>query len=325
MADPMVRTWSIDPNNAFVAPADRDEQYKEALYNFKNTFVLAGWVVIRSSNTTDYGDSDNWASSADIVIAATPNSPWIILESPPGWLPNSGTVQMKIYVNDTAGTPNRCDIRFCSAGYHSGNLTTLPVAFGFETTAKTFNIIGWNAILTGRWQSWYTARGDVMFGVKEEFLAGDAWDSEFKSFFIIQSFEDGDGDGEGDQRWAMWSSATSGAFGVFDNQAILATSNWVSLAPHGNSAHTTRATTIFSNIGWGLGEDFNGALIHTKITVWQEGGVQARRIGQLADVWATANNTREYQVDGTEGAQDPRKYTIGEIWVPMLDAAIPLL
>ncbi len=318
MAVPATRTWTIDPNNAFTSAISMDTQYKEACFNFKDTLINAGWTVIRSSNGTVADGTDNWTTDADVNFGASGTGSWIQLRSPAGWLPNSGTVELLFYVNDTAGTPQQAEIKLCVFGYRDGGVTTLPTAKGTESTINTSgrNIVPWAAAIAGNWTSWYSSRGDVMFIVKGD---GEAF---IRHCFAISSNVDADGGGDGDQRWFFFSrSFTSN---IFINGTHLSFTYWRGPMPSGTEYPNVEANSILTNVtSWTVGEDFSNNSADAKLKIWSDHSERGRYFGEWVDVRAAPGSTVFNEPDDSEGAQDPRRVAVGELWFYMPASEFP--
>lgn len=323
MAVVATRTWTVSANNAFSSAVDQQVQFREAVFNLKATFVNAGWTVVRSSNATVIDGSDNWTTDADVVLGTSGNGSWIVFRSPVGWIPNSEQIELLLFVNDTGANPQTAPIQICPQGYRNGSTTALPTANGSQTTVLTLgdDVIPWSAIPAnnGRWTSWYTSRGDVMFGVKEETI------DFFRFFTLITGNVDADGGGDGDQRWALFAStSTVNIFG--GSGAHLSSGRWRGTIPSGDSFPTTEPATVSTNINsWVLGLDIDGATLDTKMTLWIDSAVDGRYLGRWVDVFAAPVNLPFGTLDTSEGAQDPRRVGLGEVWVYMPAAALPFV
>lgn len=311
------RTWTIDPNNAFSSAVSMDTQFQEACFAFKSALLNAGWVVVRSSNGTVADDSDNWSTDADVAFGTSGNGAWILFRSKAAWLTNSGTVELLFYVNDTAGTPQQAEIKFCVFGYRDGGTTTLPTANGTESTVNTSgrNIVPWGAAIAGNWTSWYSSRGDVMFIVKG---TGEAF---IRHCFAISSNTDADGGGDGDQRWFFFSR--SGVTDIFSSGAHLLSANWRAVTPAGDQYPNMEADSILTTVSWTLGEDFDNNAVDAPIKVWSDHATRGRLFGEWVDVLAAPVGTVFNEPDDSEGAQDPRRVAVGTLWFYMPASEFP--
>lgn len=315
MAVPATRTWTISPNNTYSADL-MDDQYQEGVFAWKSLLVAAGWTVVRSSNGAVVSDSDNWASSSDVAFGASGSGAWIVLRSPAGWLTNGGFMEVLMYVNDTAGTPQIFEIKCSTFGYKSGNLTTLPTARGEETTVNTGgrNIVPWGAdAITGRYTTWRSSRGDVMMFVKEEGV------SEINHCFALFSNEDNDGGGSGDQRWFFFSRSST--VNIFLNNGHLNFTDWRAVNAHGENATNVEASSILGGIASiADGQDFSGAEMSAPVKVWNDSAAEVRELGAMVDVFSNIGGSgpEPFNVtDPSEAAQDPQRVLVGSAWVYM--------
>lgn len=292
-----------------------DDQYQEGIFAWKDLMVDAGWTVVRSSNGTVYGDSDNWSSSSDIGFGSSGNGAWIVMRSPSGWLTNSGFMEVLMYVNDTSGTPQLFEIKCSTFGYKSGNLTTLPTARGEETSVNIGgrSIVPWTSDgVTGRYTTWRSSRGDVMMVVKEEGVG------DILHCFAFSSNTDADGGGTGDQRWFFFSSSST--INIFRNNGHLNLSDWRGVNANGENATNYEASSMLGGISSiSNGQDYNGDEMSAPVKIWNDSTTELRELGAWVDVYSGLGAFPEaFNVtDPSEAAQDPQRVLMGSIWLYM--------
>ncbi len=322
------RTWTIDPNNIFTDQNDQLKQFQEACFALKQVFVAAGWTVRSSSNGTTADTSDNWATSADVVTGLAGSGSWIVFRSPVGWIPSSEQIDLIFYVNDNAAPFQQAPIRICPSGYNTdGTTAALPTPIGSETTVLTspnFNIIPWTVKTSGRWNSWYTSKGDVMFGVKQ---AGRRF---FQHFMFLSGNVDGDGGGKGAQRWVYGARTSSTTDALVNPYSGI---NWRSSRIDKTAVNSQLILTSDgqSVTSWLDGFDYKG---ETKILEAHHFITQAangRHLGELmgGDVGiaisnAAATATPFGTLDDPEDTQTLRRVCISGFWVYFLDADLPI-
>jgi hypothetical protein len=317
------RTWTISNNNAFSNQADQQVQFREAVFNLKDTFVNAGWTVTISSNGTTAGAGDNWATDADVVLGTSGNGSWVVLRSPTGWIPNSDQIEGLLYVNDTGANPQIAPFQLTTSTWTGGSTATLPTATPSTTVLTSGDeVIPWTSVVSGQWNSWYSSRGDVMFAVKITATL------EFRHFFALTGNVDGDGSGKGDQRWGLFARSSTSAE-VLTTANIPTSINWRTSNPLGTDL--TNALTLdclvwdtTGTTSWTNGVDFEGNAISGVLSFFSNDSTEGRYLGDFIDFTAAAPNTPAGTLDDSETSQTQRRIVIGDIWIYVNAADIPL-
>lgn len=311
------RTWTVSINNSFSSTSDQVVQFQEAVLGLKQLMTAAGWTVVLSSNTVTASAADNWSTTSDIVLGLLGNGSWIVLQSPAAF---GSTIQFLLYVDNASGdtTPQDINVRFTSGTYSGGTTTTLPTASVTATAVFTSgrSIIPWTAVLNGRWASWRSTRGDVMFGVKQQA------DSQFRFFFLFMSMEDASGGGTGNYRQFMWiNSATTDALISFT------ATRGRSFVEDGSAAYVDAmpSSALFEIAAVTNGFDMQGRGMSDDIEIWQA-GTRPRSMGTLVDVQAAYPQTDPAHgtvIDG-EHTQTLRRVRTGCLYLYMPTASLPL-
>lgn len=277
-----IRTWTVSVNNNFGTVSDQQVQYREAVYNLKNTFVLAGWTVTRSSNTTTAGAGDNWASTSDIVLGLAGAGSWVVMSSPSGWLPGQTVYALLAVDNATPDTtPQVIDLRISTREYTGGTTAALPTTTGVQTTtlgSTEEQLIPWTAYTAGLWCSWYNTRGDIMFGVKPQ------TGSFFRAFYILTSFNVG---GFGEHRWALFASTSTSD--VLDHGSFFVAWRTVNEAGDATSTVTPNGACndLSGFVSFSSGLDHTGSPIQRAIDMYADTTLNKRYLGRLVDVQDT--------------------------------------
>lgn len=318
-----LRTWTIVMDTAFTDQLDQQVQYQEAVFNLKNTFINAGWTVSRSSDGATSGASDLWVDAGDIQFSnsgAAARS-WITLAPPSGWLGAGETLELLIDCNnpnpDT--TPQLVSIQAADQVYTGGTDQTPPTTAGLETTVITVgdNIIPWTSVETGRWTSWYSSRGDVMFGVK---IQGTL---QWRHFFMIHSNTNADGGGQGGNRWYMFARDSATAE-ILTSGNLNSTSSWRGWDAGAAALDNPEAhSTCWQVTTWTNGLNFNGETITSPIDVLQDVAVRGRAMGSLVDVYATPTTLTAGTLDDSETLQTQRRICFGDIMLFVTTASLP--
>lgn len=87
------------------------------------------WTVVSSSNSVVAGNADHWSTNADLVWNTPGNAhSWIVLQSPSGFMPGSGAVQLLIDLAD--GSPYNVVTRVASSAFPftGGSTTNRPTS-----------------------------------------------------------------------------------------------------------------------------------------------------------------------------------------------------
>lgn len=311
------RNWTSTINLTFTDDFDQVLQYQEALFTLKETLKSAGWTVTLSSTGSggSYGASDLWTSPADITPGSifTPEA-WITLESPAGFAGGS-TIWILLGADDTSATnPNQFEMRVSDAPYTGGGTGALPSTAGTTDTISTSgdDILPWSTTTPGRMLAAYTDQGDVLFGVK------DAGVPSFDFFLILMGMTDGDGGGTGDRRFVLWSTS----FGL-EGSTLESTTYSVYLDAGGGGAGAGGLFSPLWQTGWTDGLDYSGSSLDDTVRAFQTSG-NGRFVGELVDLYATPTNLPFGALDTTEEGQTLRRVNVGELFVFVPAADLPL-
>lgn len=313
------RTWTININQTFSSTSDQVVQYQEAAYALKVLMVAAGWAVARSSDGTTAGASDYWTSAAALEVNTTGSGAWVVLTSPVGWA--SSTASVILYMNNASAdtTPQGFAIRGTTGTYSSGSVSALPTASATETAVSTSpNILGYTSVITARYGTWRSSRGDVMFAIKTQGVAG------FTSFIAIVSNATGNGGGRGDNRW--WITQTASTSDALASSFM--TSSYTSSLQSGGGA--TVPTSPYTALAWNMsswtsGADYSGETIMGIVEVGANGVANGRQLGQWIDFYAVPPNFGFGELDDSETAQTQRRFAAGDVALYAPTASLPWL
>lgn len=276
---PISRDWTVSINNAFSSSSDQAIQYREALYNLKETLMDAGWAVktsYRGAGSVSTGDT--WTSASLLVYDVAGTGAWIVLE-------NVGVYALLFTDNAAADTtPQLIGWRISTQDYTGGTTSALPTTIGTETgayTSASLNLIPWTTATDGRWCSWYTDRGDVMFGIKPKV------GTNFRYFFLFTSNEDADGGGVGGERWACWMRSSS-TTDVLTSTNLKPVTYWRALRDNGAAtADITAHAAVWDET---VAPDHTGATLVRQIDLFHQQALWGRYLGQVVDVYANPSN-----------------------------------
>ena len=152
MVDP-IRTLVPVINQPFSVSTDQPIQFQESVFGLKQLLVAAGWILKISGNgiAVVADDVGNWATAADVRFGTEGNGSFGIFESPPGWLTNNGTVQLKLYVDENLALNDaqQAPIRLAPNGYTGGSPSVEGTAqIDWDSTGTTVRVAdGDNVIL----------------------------------------------------------------------------------------------------------------------------------------------------------------------------------
>jgi hypothetical protein len=319
------RSWTISINNTFGTTSDQAVQYKEALLSLKQLFVAAGWTVTRSSNTVTAGASDNWNTTADIVLGLAGAGSWIVFKSPAGWV-GTDFIEVLMYVNNATGdtTPQLFAVVMTPGTYSGGTTAALPTSSGVVSAIITAGdaIIAWTTYRTGRWSSWRSSRGDLMFGIKEEGLRS------FNFFLILHSNVDGSeaiyGGGRGSRRCFLFANeGVSG--GVLTSGSFTSTSFAAFNSAGSANVAIAGSSSVWSGAGsWADGLDAQGRSASSRIEMFQNVAANARWVGHIVDVGSAPPGVPFGILDDTEDGQVQRRVAVDDVWLYVPTASLPL-
>ncbi len=317
-----VRTPTISPNNAFSNQSDQQVQYREVVFNFAQALINSGGggTVTRSSTGTTAGDGNLWTAATDIGIDTSGNGAWIAISL--GGNYGGSTLHALLYTNNASAdtTPQRVDLVYSTEAYSGGSSSTLPTTAGVQTTVEDMNLIPWTTVTTGRWSSWYTAAGDMMFGVKEE--GGNMW----RSFTMLFAFTDSDGGGQGSYRFANYHNHSTTE--TLSHINLASSANWRGFVAGGTAIATiiSNSSIFSSTIAWTGGVTFDGSIVDDVINIFGIAANDGRLVGQPPDVYAIQDNFPFGGLDDAEDGQTFRRVSSsGGIMIYFPTASLPIL
>lgn len=337
----LAKNWTISINNAFSSSVDQQVQYREALYNWINTFRIAGWTVVSSSNSVVAGAGDNIAAPADIVWGTGGGVPrsWVVLSPPSafwGYTAPFEVMNLLIVAENTAAdtTPQAIEFRMVTNGtYTGGSPTSNPTASGgvdsqpgASTIRSTF--IPWATPLTGNWASWASTQGDVVFGIKPDGVLG------WRTWTMVNSFADGEPQlGYGAYRPAIFGigSTTNGAGG--SGSALSSSTNWGGGSRSFDNASlgaTTAQSYAWNFTSWTSGTENTRGIPASEIFLGNNAaGSAARFFGRIVDFYGAPVSAPHNEVQ--DGDTDSIRLVLcagasgGGLWVPAPAASLPIL
>lgn len=323
MVEP-VRTWTISFDNPFSNQLDQQVQYRESCFNIKDTYVNGGWTVIASSNGVVANLNDNWNSSADIVFASAGARSWIVMRSPVGWLPGTDQVELCMECNNSSpdATPQQMQSFFAANPFFDVTtpVTTARPTSGNETAANSSgdDVIPWTGVLTGRWTSWYSSRGDVVFGVKPQGVL------QWRHFQVLTANTDVNGGGTGSYRFGFFSRSSSST-GVLTASDINNGNNWRGIAPDSVSTDSPQGeSTVYGGAAvWASGLDVGGVTVSSPIDLYSNSPSRGRSLGTVVDFYAGPQNLPNGELDDAETLQVLRRQFFDSTWLYVPTALLP--
>lgn len=335
MARQATRSWTISPNNVFTDQTDLTLQFQEVLIAIKQTFVAAGWTVRSSSNGVVADTNDNWNTTADIAFgtwnyttraALTGAASWIVLRAPASFVAaGGGPLDVLLSVNDNTVPYQIAPLQLCSDGYDLlGTTAALPGRTAAnETTQLTspnFNVLPWDEQTNGRWTSWYTSRGDIMFGVKQ------SGNESFQMFWFLGSNENSDGGGNGSFRWYYGgASLNSGTTNVLSNP-YSSSLNWRGHLTDGTDIAPILLSEVSNLASIHNGIDESGQMRFIETRPFITSAANVRDLGSLmgGDVAVGLEPQPFGVMDDTEDQQTLRRVYINGFWVYWPTASLPI-
>lgn len=210
-------------------------------------------------------------------------------------------------------------------GMSGGSNGSLPSADGAESgvISNGDDMIPWSAPVDGLYATWYTDRGDVMFGVKRR---GQNFFTTFHMLYSNDDDIDQGGGGQGDHRWAYFATSTT-ATNCLDVSRWTSNSQWRGATPPGTSIYTTlqaAASCWATTSAWTNGVNNQGQIYDVPADLWVNSGtgLSPRYLGQLVDVYATPDNLLFGQLDDSERGQIQRRVAMGAgvaVYAPTAD------
>lgn len=302
----------------------------------KNTFVSAGWTVRSSSNGSSAGASDNWNSTSDIAFgtwnyttrAATAGAAsWIVFRAPASFIAaGGGPLDVLLSVNDNTAPYQIAPIQLCSSGYDLlGTTSALPGRTAADETTQltspNFNVLPWNELTNGRWTSWYTSRGDIMFGVKQ------SGNESFQMFRFLGSADNADGGGQGSHRWYYGGrSLANGTTNVLSDPYSSAL-NWRGHFTDGTDVAPILLSEVRNLAAVANGIDESGQMRFIEARPFVTSSTAVRDLGTLmgGDAAVGIEPQPFGTVDDTEDGQTPhRRVYINGFWVYWPSDSFPI-
>jgi hypothetical protein len=160
-------------NNVFTSAVDQRIQYREAFFNWFDTFLSANWTIVFTCDGTTASSANNLPNAAAVVIGEDGTEPisYFVMRSPDDWLGDGLHLQVLVATNElTAETEPQAIIlqatigEFALVGTPTENIPTTPMPF-LDYLGR--QMIPWAGATDGNWASWWTDDGDVQFGVRE--------------------------------------------------------------------------------------------------------------------------------------------------------------
>lgn len=317
-----IKTWYDDINNIF-SSASQPQHYREAFFYLKQTYLSANWTVTLSCDSINAPSaSDQILTPANVVWGnAAQARSWIVLRSPVGWCSSQIEVLLGADNSNASATPTTYTVRSATSAYSGGSVTTYPTApTGFQTNSGT-NLLFHTANLYAQWSAWWTADGDVYFGVKP---IGTTF--SFTTFHVSRSdggFVDGGRGAFRAMNWVATASSTNALqFSAINNNwrawrttgAVLAgTPNMITTPANVLTYRYSRNTA--NSVTPGLPIYFCNAVA----------GAEARFYGRWLDVLAVPiGNPANFagEVRDNEGTDAKRYVSIGTLYLPTSPASL---
>lgn len=167
----LAKVWSDSLNNLFSSDTDQAVQYREAAYFWKEVYVDAGWTVTLSTNGTNVPDATDQWTSPGVLLYGSGVQPraWIVLRSPANWVVGAGLfnwIMIGLEHVNTDATPQTIAYRGSASEFSGGSQTAFPTPVITPWMFSAINMLAYPAPVRARWNAWWTADGDVYFGIK---------------------------------------------------------------------------------------------------------------------------------------------------------------
>ncbi len=282
-------------------------------------------VETATTRAIDHTGAETADVMRDRTITAINNAPLLNTVASNGGAATVSLVQrVQGTVGNTTITETVANAGFLKTNFTNGVNGTLPTSDGIETTvlASGDDMLPWNAPAIGRYSTWRSSRGDIMFGVKRQ---GEQF---FTQFIMLFSNEDDNGGGAGDHRWGYFARSSINTNVLLSTQ-LVSTSNWRGATPAGTAAVTTasaQATPWSWSSAWQSGINQEGGTHDVPIDVGHNNsfGISPRYLGQIVDVYATPVNLPFGALDDPERSQTQRRVSMGSgVWVFAPTASLP--
>lgn len=321
----LAKTWSDRLNNLLVN-TDQQVQYRELFYNLKEAYLAANWTLELSCDGTTADGNDNLPNAAAVTIGTEGSEAisYFVVSSPINWV-TGGNIRMLHYTDNAAAdtTPVQAGIwmgnqAFVLDASPLQNRPTCPVEVDLSATNQWgVNFVPWTAPLTGRWNSWATSDGGVIFGTK---VSGE---DVFRNWFMICA-EQG-ANGFGDWRAFVYMGGVATATNQVSWSELAALSNFRGLAEDGSTFIQPRLQSTAEAMNqWGGGADGSGRVPRISVDVIVNNAANPRFLGQLSDIYGAPLNAPFNEVE--DGDPDPvRLNCVGSLWIPCTSSDLPLL
>lgn len=278
--------------------------------------------TLRKVDISGAADDNDVRDALIAAIAAAPVFNIVGTSGGPGLVDLTNTTRGtvgNVAITDTVVSGN-----FATTGMTGGANGSLPTATGNQTAIITTgdDMIPWTSLASGRYSTWYTSRGDIMFGLKRE------GKGLFAHFMMLISNEDDNGGGAGNQRWHFF-AASSNTANVLLWTTLSATGNRKGTDPAGlntTMAISAQSTVWYATGSWTDGLDQQGETNDVPIDLWHNGNAAAspRYYGQLVDLYGAPITLPFGALDDSERSQTQRRVCVGDgLWLYAPTAALP--
>lgn len=323
-------TGSIDCDNAGSAVVVLDTETvviddgpnAAVTFEFDDDDSVVETDTLRKVDISAAADDDDVRDALIAAVTAAPVFNMIAVSGGAGLVSLTSTTRGT--VGNVAITNTVVSGNFATTGMSGGANGSLPAATGNQTSVITAgdDMIPWSSLAAGRYSTWYTSRGDIMFGVKRE------GKGLFAHFIMLTSNEDDNGGGAGNQRWQYYAASSNTANALLWT-TLSATGNHKGTDPAGSNtimAISAQCTAWLATGTWTDGLDQQGETNDVSIDLWHNGAaaVGPRYYGQLIDFYGAPITLPFGALDDSERSQTQRRVCMGDgVWLYAPAASLP--
>ena len=302
MATP-VRTITTSMNNILNQPAVED-QFRECLFQLKETAVAAGWVVEQSCNGVSVDTEDLWDIPTEIPnLNSGSGHSWVVLSTPVTFTHKTSILLST--KNILSGFPE-FDFKFTKGSFTGGTTSVLPTATSPVITAPGDRFFNWTITTgrTGSYCTWTMDDGSFWFAVKEP------GEKIFHTVILVETGTQTTDANDGQYRLLVCVNhqSTANAWG-----ASLGT-NMRTINYNGFESSGTKV--VYSHVragtvGWLDGQSGNGQTLVSPFRVGVNTSI-GRFLGTIFDLWGGPTNLAYGVLDDSENGQTQRLVGVGD-------------
>ena len=319
------RNWTIVGNRQFTSYSDQRVQYREGLFAISQELIGAGGggTVSRSSTGSTAADSNLWTAATDIGIDTAGNGAWMTGQL--GAMYGSSALYFILATDEASSslTPRNIQARYSTQPYTGGTTSALPTTVGTQTNLPSSRrILSWTTPVHGRYATWRSTQGDVIYLSKGEDQAW--WGAMFMLLAFTKTFEVG-------EEFVGFAFRQDSAALTSSNKFLTAiagaTPRWESLdSRDAFSIHVRAGSRIIeANPSLPRGASLQGEAESDPVAFFKDGTNANQVLGVHKDIQTSLASLPFGAVDPRENGATIRRVNMGSLVLFWPAAALPIV